>query len=395
MQHYQQLAQQRQAQGDEFTESVWRQVERMKDTPIKHEGYVGVYEDKWFGQIEVFESGGKLWFRSYRSPRLNGPMSYYQANTFAIRWEYQDMNADAFATFSLDKNGRGQAIKMEGISPNIDFSFDFHDLDLKRVQDQPWIQLFNGVNLEDWTAKIAKHPLGANYAETFRVEDGLLKVRYDGYQDFDQQYGHLHYRTPFQAYLLRVVYRFVGEQAPGGESWAWRNSGIMIHGQDPASMHVNQDFPIALEAQLLGGDGTHPRSTGNLCTPGTHVSMQGELITAHCIDSRSQTYHDDQWVTAEFVVLGDSAIHHIIDGELVLSYHSPQIGGEQVTHADPSIKVDGAALKQGYISVQSESHPIDFRKIELMDLSPYLTDSPRLERILESFHRGITQVTLN
>lgn len=395
MQHYQQLAQQRQAQGDEFTESVWRQVERMKDTPIKHEAYVGVYEDKWFGQIEVFESGGKLWFRSYRSPRLNGPMSYYQANTFAIRWEYQDMNADAFATFSLDKNGRGQAIKMEGISPNIDFSFDFHDLDLKRVQDQPWIQLFNGVNLEDWTAKIAKHPLGVNYAETFRVEDGLLKVRYDGYQDFDQQYGHLHYRTPFQAYLLRVVYRFVGEQAPGGESWAWRNSGIMIHGQDPASMHVNQDFPIALEAQLLGGDGTHPRSTGNLCTPGTHVSMQGELITAHCIDSRSQTYHDDQWVTAEFVVLGDSAIHHIIDGELVLSYHSPQIGGEQVTHADPRIKVDGAALKQGYISVQSESHPIDFRRIELMDLSPYLTDSPRLERILESFHRGITQVTLN
>src|SRR3546814_6927672 len=85
-----------------------------------------------------------------------------------------------------------------------------------------WIQLFNGKDLNDWTVKIAKHEVDENYANTFRVEDGLMKVRYDGYTDFDFQYGHIHYKTPYSAYLLRVEYRFTGEQAPGGEGWAWQ-----------------------------------------------------------------------------------------------------------------------------------------------------------------------------
>src|SRR5690606_38506813 len=112
-----------------------------------------------------------------------------------------------------------------------------------------WIQLFNGKDLNDWTVKIAKHEVGDNYANTFRVEDSLLKVRYDGYTDFDFQYGHIHYNTPYSAYLLRVEYRFVGEQAPGGEGWAWRNSGAMLHGQDPRTMLKDQDFPISIEGQ--------------------------------------------------------------------------------------------------------------------------------------------------
>lgn len=249
-----------------------------------------------------------------------------------------------------------------------------------------WIQLFNGKDLNDWTVKIAKHEVGENYANTFRVEDGLMKVRYDGYTDFDFQYGHIHYNTPYSAYLLRVEYRFTGEQAPGGEGWAWRNSGAMLHGQDPKTMLKDQDFPISIEGQLLGGDGTNERTSSNLCTPGTNVFMEkdGELFTSHCTNSTSKTYHGDQWVTAEFLVLADSVVHHIIEGDTVLTYYKPQIGGGSVSNYDPAVKQDGKALKSGYISLQSESHPIDFRKVELLDLEPYLHDQTKLRKVLEA-----------
>ncbi|MFC3196887.1 DUF1080 domain-containing protein [Parapedobacter deserti] len=252
------------------------------------------------------------------------------------------------------------------------------------ANDLEWIQLFNGKDINDWTVKIAKHEVGENYANTFRVEDGLLKVRYDGYTDFDFQYGHIHYNTPYSAYLLRVEYRFTGEQAPGGEGWAWRNSGAMLHGQDPKTMLKDQDFPISIEGQLLGGDGTNERTTSNLCTPGTNVVMEidGELFTPHCINSSSKTYHGDQWVTAEFLVLADSVVHHILEGDTVLTYYKPQIGGGTVSNFDPAVKADGRLLDRGYISLQSESHPIDFRKVELLDLEPYMQNQTKLQQVL-------------
>lgn len=253
----------------------------------------------------------------------------------------------------------------------------------EHVDSLTWIPLFNGKDLDDWTVKIAKHEVGENYANTYRVEDGLLKVRYDGYDDFNQQYGHLFYNTPYSAYLLRVEYRFVGEQAVGGEDWAWRNSGVMLHGQAPETMWKNQDFPISIEGQLLGGDGTNERTTSNLCTPGTNVVID-TLFTPHCINSSSKTYHGDQWVTAEFLVLADSVVHHIIEGDTVLSYYKPQIGGGNVSNHDPAVKEDGKILNGGYISLQSESHPIDFRNVELLNLEPYWEDKDTLERILES-----------
>lgn len=253
-----------------------------------------------------------------------------------------------------------------------------------------WIQLFNGKDLTDWTVKIAKHEVGENYANTFRVEDGMLKVRYDGYTDFDFQYGHIHYNTPYSAYLLRVEYRFTGEQAPGGEGWAWRNSGAMLHGQDPQTMLKDQDFPISIEGQLLGGDGTNERTTSNLCTPGTNVLMKvdGELFTPHCTNSSSKTYHGDQWVTAEFLVLADSVVHHILEGDTVLTYYKPQIGGGSVSNYDPAVKEDGKLLSSGYISLQSESHPIDFRKVELLDLEPYMQDKAKLQQVLQRLREG-------
>ena len=239
-----------------------------------------------------------------------------------------------------------------------------------------WIELFNGKDLADWTPKIRTHELGVNYANTFRVEDGLMKVRYDGYEKFDRQYGHIFYKKPFSYYLLTVEYRFVGEQCPGGEGWALRNSGAMLHGQDPKTMLKDQDFPISIEAQFLGGNGKDKRSTCNLCTPGTNVVMADTLFTPHCINSQSQTYHGEQWVKANFIVLGDREVHHLVGMDTVISYYKPQIGGGNVSPVDPTVKVDGNLIEGGYISLQSESHPIDFRRVAVMDLSS-MKDNPK------------------
>jgi hypothetical protein len=248
-----------------------------------------------------------------------------------------------------------------------------------------WISLFNGQDLNDWSVKIRGYELNDNFANTFSVEEGVMKVSYEGYEKFDDKFGHIFHNTPYSAYLLRVEYRFVGEQVPGGEAWAFRNSGAMLHGQSPQSMGLDQDFPISIEGQILGGDGEMPRPTSNLCTPGTHVVMDGELITTHCVNSDSDTFHGDQWVTADFIVLADSLVEHRIGGKTVLRYTKPQIGGGNVSGYKPEVKEDGKLLKSGYISLQSESHPIEFRKVDLVDLSPYMKDQPRLSQIIKEF----------
>lgn len=249
---------------------------------------------------------------------------------------------------------------------------------LPKKEAPEWIELFNGKDLADWTPKIRTHELGVNYANTFRVEDGLMKVRYDGYSQFDRQYGHIFYKQPFSYYLLTVEYRFVGEQCPGGEGWALRNSGAMLHGQDPKTMLKDQDFPISIEAQFLGGNGKDKRSTCNLCTPGTNVVMADTLFTPHCINSKSETYHGDQWVKANFIVLGDREVHHLVGMDTVISYYKPQIGGGNVAPVDPTVKINGKLIEGGYISLQSESHPIDFRRVALMDLSAIKDDPKKL-----------------
>ncbi|MGQ9620812.1 MAG: 3-keto-disaccharide hydrolase [Bacteroidales bacterium] len=236
-----------------------------------------------------------------------------------------------------------------------------------KKEKEEWIQLFNGKNLDNWFIKIKGHKLGENYNNTFRVEDGILKVSYDNYEKFNASYGHIFYKTPFSYYKMRIEYRFVGEQCPEGPSWAFRNNGIMFHCQSPESMLLDQDFPVSIEAQLLGGDGVSERTTMNVCTPGTHIVMDSNLITQHCTNSKSKTYHGDVWVTAELVVYGDSIIHHIVNGDTVLTYSKPQVGGSNKP-VDYSVP-DGTLLKEGYIALQAESHPTEFRKVELLDLS--------------------------
>ena len=233
---------------------------------------------------------------------------------------------------------------------------------------EKWIQLFNGKDLTGWKPKITGHELGDNFADTFRVEDGILKVAYDGYEKFDGKFGHLFYEEPFSNYVLRVEYRFVGKQVPGGPGWALRNSGIMLHGQSPESMTKDQNFPVSIEVQLLGGSGQGTRPTANVCTPDTHIVMDGKLVTRHCNSSRSKTYHGDQWVTVEVEVHGNRLIKHVIDGRTVLQYTQPQLD-EKDADARKLIKDGNRILHGGTISLQSESHPVEFQKVELRRLA--------------------------
>ena len=237
---------------------------------------------------------------------------------------------------------------------------------------QEWIVMFNGKDLAGWTPKIAKHQVGDNFANTFRVENGLLEVRYDKdkYKAFDNQFGHLFYKDPFSYYRLVVEYRFVGQQVAGGPAWALRNSGAMLHSPDPRTMPRDQTFPISIEGQLLGGNSDgKPRSTANMCSPGTEIVYQGKLYKDHCLNSTSPTFDGDQWVRAEFEVHGSGTITHFVNGQKVLEYELPQYGGGVVDNYNTTTKPDGTLIDSGYISLQSESHPIDFRKVEILNLA--------------------------
>jgi hypothetical protein len=233
-------------------------------------------------------------------------------------------------------------------------------------RDGSWIQLFDGNSLNGWTPKITGHEAGQNVADTFRVEDGVLKVSYDGYGGtFDGRFGHLFYKETYSNYILRLEYRFVGNQVAGGPEWAFKNSGVMIHGQSPQSMRKDQEFPVSVEVQLLGGRGHGARTTANVCTPGTHVVMNGALVTRHCNDSTSRTFDGDEWVTLVVEVRGNGTIRHFVNGEQVLEYEQPQYD-EGDADAKRLMGSGSKMLSGGTISLQSESHPIEFRKVEIM-----------------------------
>ncbi|PHR97931.1 MAG: hypothetical protein COA78_26785 [Blastopirellula sp.] len=237
------------------------------------------------------------------------------------------------------------------------------------AEEGKWIQLFNGKNLEGWTVKINGHKVGENFGNTFRVKDGAMQVGYEAYDDnFNFQFGHIFYKDTFSHYILRAEYRFIGEQVKGGENWALRNSGLMLHGESPETMALDQKFPVSIEVQLLGGTGKGKRTTSNLCTPGTHVEMDGKVFKKHCINSSSETYHGDQWVTVEVEVRGNEVMRHKIDGKVVLEYQKPQFDVSE-EHSKALAKINGGIMiDHGTISLQSESHPVEFRKVELMKL---------------------------
>jgi hypothetical protein len=232
-----------------------------------------------------------------------------------------------------------------------------------------WQQLFNGKDLDNWIVKINGHKLHDNFKNTFRVENGVLKVSYDGYENFENRFGLLTYKTPFSNYKFRLQYRFIGTQTKGGAPWATKNSGVMIHSQAPESMLLNQAFPLSLEVQLLGGITPNtPRPTGNLCTPATHVFIDNVLVTEHCINANSVTYYGEEWVALEIIVTKKS-ITHKINGKTVITYANPTIGGQFLDATSKEVQLkDGQNLTGGFISLQSESHPIEFKNIEILEL---------------------------
>lgn len=239
---------------------------------------------------------------------------------------------------------------------------------LPACAEEKWQSIFNGENLDGWTVKFSGSDVGENYKNTFRVKDGVLSVNYDEYDDFKGEYGHIFYKEKLSHYKIRLEYRFIGEQIKGGPDWGVRNNGIMFHTQSAKSMLKDHGWPVSLEFQLLGGlsDGKE-RHTGNLCTPGTHIILNGELEKTHCIDSNSKTYHGDQWVTAELEVRGDEVMRQFINGELVMEYKKPVAdAGDQEQPAHPM--KDGTPVTEGYIALQAESHPTEFRNIMLLKL---------------------------
>lgn len=230
------------------------------------------------------------------------------------------------------------------------------------------ISLFNGENLDGWTPKFTGYPAGVNHLDTFTVEDGLLTVSYDNWTDFQGEFGHLFHERSFSHYLLHVEYRFVGDQVVNGPAWAFRNNGLMLHSQTPDSMTLEQEFPASVEVQLLGGNGADERSTANICTPGTHFRLEGLLITRHCTNSSSDTFHGDQWVTLEVEIRGNELVRHTVNGEVVFEY-----GGLQLDATDldaQRLLNSGApvALSEGLIAIQAESHPTQFRRIDVLPL---------------------------
>ncbi len=228
-----------------------------------------------------------------------------------------------------------------------------------------WQTLFNGRNLDGWVVKLAHHELGDNYAATFRVDNGVIRVSYDKYGDFGARFGHLFYKQKLSHYVLALEYRFVGEQVKGGPGYARLNSGVMVHSQAPETILKDQDWPISVEAQFLAGG----RTTMNVCTPGTEIFMKGEMVKAHCTNSTSRIYRDDEWVAVEVEVLGSESVRHIIDGQTVLQYEKPMIGGGVANGFDPTIMKDGTILEDGYIGLQAESQPVEFRNIRLLNLT--------------------------
>ena len=234
-------------------------------------------------------------------------------------------------------------------------------------EDNNWEYLFNGKNLDGWEIKIRNHELGDNFNNTFKVKDGSLKVSYENYESFDNKFGHIFYtKKKFKNYRLSLDYKFSGSHLNGAPGWSIKNSGIMLHCQHPSTMLIDQEFPISAEAQLLGGLGDGDRSTANICSPGTDVDINGKKAEYHCINSSSKTYNNDDWVNVEVIVYSDSIIHHLVEGDTVLTYSNLRVGGGEIPENYVSKK--GQVLDEGYISLQSEGHPVEFREIKIKEL---------------------------
>ncbi len=228
------------------------------------------------------------------------------------------------------------------------------NLYIRALEPSKWTTLFNGKNLDGWIVKIAGFEVGENPGNIFRVEDGLLSVSYDAFDNFGGRFGHIFIDRPFTNYHFRCEYRFTGEQAKGGPGWAYANSGAMLSGQSPQSMGKDQKFPNSIEFQFLAQNDSGKRPTGSICTPGTYLDIDGKTTKKHVINSTGIAAPLGEWVVAEAIVK-DGKIQHLINGEVVIECTQPKFD-------------DGTPVTHGWISLQAESHPCQFRKIEIQIL---------------------------
>lgn len=238
-------------------------------------------------------------------------------------------------------------------------------LPVVQTDTKKWVSLFNGKNLDKWQPKIAGYKLGENFGNTFRVQNGILSTRYDQYDSFNNKFGALYYEKKFTNYRLKVEYRFTGNLTAGAPSWGYRDGGIQYHCQDPGTIGLNQPFPVCLEYNLLGGNGKDERPSGEICASGMFVEIGGKRNVKYCTPPEvKRTMNGDQWVTAEIEVR-DGKITHFINGEQIIQFENPRYDS---THpiAKNLITAGNNLVKDGYISLQSNSHPMDFRKIEII-----------------------------
>ena len=198
------------------------------------------------------------------------------------------------------------------------------------------------------------------------MQDGILITRYDAYDSFNKRFGALYYDKKFTNYRLRVEYRFTGNLTPGAPSWGFRDGGIQYHCQPPSTVGIDQAFPVCLEYNLLGGNGKDERPNGEICASGMYVEINGKRNTSYCTPPMvKHTFAGDQWVTAE-VDVHDGTITHYVNGEQIMQFENPRYDSANAIAKTFIINGDDK-VKDGYISLQSNSHPMDFRKIEIME----------------------------
>lgn len=224
-----------------------------------------------------------------------------------------------------------------------------------------WLNLFNGKNLNGWTPKIAGYKSGENFGNTFRVEQGILSTRYNAYDTFNNRFGALFYNKPFKDFRLKVEYRFTGDTVRGAPSWGYKDGGIQYFCEPPQSMKIDQSFPICLEYNLLG-----TRPSGEICANGMYVQINGKRNPDYCnVPTVKKQVPADDWVTAEIEV-HNGTIKHFINGEEVLSFEDPHYDS---TNAIAKNFINGTDTKvsSGFISLQSNSHPMDFKSVAIIE----------------------------
>ncbi|KAA9014995.1 3-keto-disaccharide hydrolase [Sphingobium limneticum] len=232
-----------------------------------------------------------------------------------------------------------------------------------------WEPIFDGKSLDGWTPKITGRALGEDPLHMFIVQDGAIRVSHAQYKHFDGEFGHLFWKAPLGAYRIRFEYRLFGTSLPGIKSWQATNSGLMFHAQPPETIRRDQDFPVSLEMQLLATPRPTEEPSGNVCTPGTTVLFEGKRDPRHCILASGSPLPAGRWTRAELEVLPSGDVTHYIDGKAVLRYSAIELDPEDAD-AKPLIAAAGGALQltRGYIALQGEGHPIEFRNIELQRL---------------------------